>query len=250
MGADFLCLFVCVGVSSDSSSRFPAAFLVELRGVGVGAPGVSVPPRVVTIASSLLWVDTRRVRTATVLVVAALVDRAMWKRFWRAKISRPLRTPETSGPVNPKDHRIAIHQLSGSHLVTMSTSRAVLRSASAVARLEPCLSCRSRQTTLAIRYNATRYPMASHWLATGMRTQNYSINRKLDPKARVEVDTRARLGFYTICKQQSVLNIEPRTALSIYNDFVAKTKTTSHSDNVLRIVESRFAAHTPLYRWH
>lgn len=155
--------------------------------------------------------------------------------------------PRLAGLVNSKDHRIAIHQLSSSHLVTMSTPRAVLRSASAVARLEPCLSCRSRQTTLAIRYNATRYPMASHWLATGMRTQNYSINRKLDPKARVEVDTRARLGFYTICKQQSVLNIEPRTALSIYNDFVAKTKTTSHSDNVLRIVESRFAAHTPLY---
>jgi hypothetical protein len=55
VGADFLCRFTCVGVSSDSSSRFPAAFLVELRGVGVGAPGVSVPPRVVTIAIPLLW---------------------------------------------------------------------------------------------------------------------------------------------------------------------------------------------------
>jgi hypothetical protein len=53
VGADFLCLFACVGVSSDSSSRFPAALLAELRGVGVGAPGVSVPPRVVTIATSL-----------------------------------------------------------------------------------------------------------------------------------------------------------------------------------------------------
>jgi hypothetical protein len=47
-GAVFLGLLVCVGVSSDSNSRFPAVFRVELRGVGVG-PGVSVPPRVVTM---------------------------------------------------------------------------------------------------------------------------------------------------------------------------------------------------------
>jgi hypothetical protein len=47
-GAAFLGLLVCVGVSSDSNSRFPAVFRVELRGVGVG-PGVSVPPRVVTM---------------------------------------------------------------------------------------------------------------------------------------------------------------------------------------------------------
>ncbi|KAI4956295.1 hypothetical protein J4E91_000506 [Alternaria rosae] len=59
----------------------------------------------------------------------------------------------------------------------------------------------------------------------------------MDPRARVDADARARLGFYTICKQQSTLNIEPRTALSIYDDFVAQTKTISHSDNVLRIVK-------------
>lgn len=72
--ADFRCLFACVGVSSDSSSRFPAAFLVELRGVGVGvgAPGVSVPPRVVTIATLFLWAWMRCVRTAIVLVVPGL----------------------------------------------------------------------------------------------------------------------------------------------------------------------------------
>ena len=52
LGADavFLCRLARDGVSSVSSSRFPAGFLTELH--GVAAPGVSVPPRVVTIAAS------------------------------------------------------------------------------------------------------------------------------------------------------------------------------------------------------
>ena len=49
----FRCLLTCVGVSNDSSSRFPTLFFVELRGVVPTVPGVSVPPRVVTIALSM-----------------------------------------------------------------------------------------------------------------------------------------------------------------------------------------------------
>lgn len=95
----FRCLFVCVGVSSDSSSRFPACFLVELRGVGVGAPGVSVPPRVVTMATPILQVwlcPGKRVTCVRCVGDGAQLSSQHQKRFWRAKISRPLRTPETS----------------------------------------------------------------------------------------------------------------------------------------------------------
>lgn len=185
VGADFLCLFVCVGVSSDSSSRFPAAFLVELRGVGVGAPGVSVPPRVVTIASSLLWVDTRRVRTATVLVVAALVDRAMWKRFWRAKISRPLRTPETSGPGefqgSPYRHSPTIEQSSRNYV---DSSRSIT------------LSKRSRASramfVVPIASNNSSHPLQCYEISDGLAL---ACNRHANP----ELFHQPKIGSKSTC---------------------------------------------------
>jgi hypothetical protein len=90
--------------------------------------------------------------------------------------------------------------------------------------------------------------MLLYWLATGIRTQSYATKQRLDaPKLRTDIDATARLGFYTLNKQEGILNIEPHTALSIYDDFVAHKKTMPHSHNVSRIVESGFQAHTYAY---
>jgi hypothetical protein len=151
----------------------------------------------------------------------------------------PPRLP--NGPCECKVHLTVVHKLSNNCTVPMSTSRLALRSARAVARLESCSVCQSRQITSTIRHKASRYPQSPYGLATGTRSQSYATKQRFDaPRVRADVDTRARLGFYSVCKHSGAFEIEPRTAMSIYNDFVAHSKTMSHGHNVSRIVESVF----------
>jgi hypothetical protein len=162
----------------------------------------------------------------------------LWKKFWRAKISRYLRTSsEASDGHGP--FTLSSTTLSTQHIAAMSSSRVALRSARAIASLEPCLMCQSRQLVSTVRRNATRYPLSSYWFATSMQVQSYATKQRIDgPRARAEVDARGRLGFYTLTKQQRIHNIEPHTAMSIYDDFVAHRKATTDGQNVLRIVNS------------
>lgn len=82
-----------------------------------------------------------------------------------------------------------------------------------------------------------------------MRVQSYATKQRIDgQRARADADARGRLGFYTLTKQQGIHNIEPHTAMSIYDDFVAHKKTMAHGKNVLRIVNSGFHAHTCIHR--
>lgn len=175
-----------------------------------------------------------------------VVDRSRHaKRFWRAKISRSLRTSEANDGHHMVDSISHHTTLSTGHRVTMAAFRIALRSARAIARLEPCIMCQSHQLALAIRRNATRYPTSSCDFATSMRVQNYATKQRIDaPRLRADVDARGRLGFYTLTKHERIHKIEPRTAMSIYDDFVAHKNTMSHGKNVLRIVNSGCYPHT------
>jgi len=78
-----------------------------------------------------------------------------------------------------------------------------------------------------------------------MQTRSYAIKLKLDgPRLRSDVDARARLGFYTITKQQAILHIEPHTAQSIYEDFVAHKDKMDYGSHVRRIVQSGFQVYS------
>ncbi|RMZ67867.1 hypothetical protein GMOD_00003919 [Pyrenophora seminiperda CCB06] len=67
------------------------------------------------------------------------------------------------------------------------------------------------------------------------------MKQKLDgPKLRADVDARSRLGLYAMTKQQAILQMQPHTAQSIYEDFVAHKSKMDHGSNVRRIVKSGF----------
>jgi hypothetical protein len=59
-------------------------------------------------------------------------------------------------------------------------------------------------------------------------------------RARIDVDKRARLGFYTLNRQQGVLKMEPHTADAIYADFIHQKKNMDPGSNIRRIEKSVF----------
>ncbi len=70
------------------------------------------------------------------------------------------------------------------------------------------------------------------------RKRNYATQRLDVVRLRDDVDKRARLGFYTLTKQQNILHIEPNTAHSIIEGFLHFKKKMSPGDNVRRLSES------------
>ncbi|KAF3039845.1 hypothetical protein E8E11_002520 [Didymella keratinophila] len=100
----------------------------------------------------------------------------------------------------------------------MSSSRALARSASVVARSDVCVFCRARQFFPAGRNGTFQTPAIISPSSTFRR--NYA--QKLDVKRlREDVDKRSRLGWYKMTKGQKILLLEPHVAEAIYNDFVA-----------------------------
>ena len=167
--------------------------------------------------------------------------RDIGKRFWRAKISRPLRTSEIS-------HHHTQHAPLEYHNTRLNSAMSLPRImpplTRAIGRPRVCLTCPSSQFTRAIQHNGiAKLASYSHQPRTGVQfhSRSYATKQRLDgPRARADVDERSRLGFYTLTKQQGFLNMEPRTAQSIYQDFVANKSKIDHGDNVLRLVESVF----------
>jgi hypothetical protein len=126
----------------------------------------------------------------------------------------------------------------------MSSSRLVSRSMRAVATLEPCAFCQARQFTRGFgRNGAAKLSPSSIWRATSIQSRNYATRQRLDgSRARADVDARARLGFYTMSKQQGILKMEPHTADSIYKDFLAHKDSMGYGSSVLRLAQSAFWA--------
>ena len=62
---------------------------------------------------------------------------------------------------------------------------------------------------------------------------------KLDvQRLRVDVDKRARNGFYTLMKQQGPLSLQPSTADAIINDFIHHTDNKEYGPLVQSLAKS------------
>jgi hypothetical protein len=59
-------------------------------------------------------------------------------------------------------------------------------------------------------------------------------------KYRLDVDERARIGFYTMSKMQGILLMDPSKANSIAKEFLAKQKTMDHAKNIKHLASSVF----------
>jgi hypothetical protein len=183
-------------------------------------------------------------KSATLLCgvwVGAQLSSRHQKRFWRAKISRPLRTSETNQS-SPCPTHTPMLVTKGVSSPTMSFSRIGRSSARAVAKIENCLIYQSRQFTRATRHNDIAQLASSSYrqkTSTRIQSREYATKQRFDSaRARADVDERSRLGFYTLTKQQGALKMEPHTAQSLYQDFVAHKSKMDHGTNVLRLVES------------
>jgi hypothetical protein len=123
----------------------------------------------------------------------------------------------------------------------MLSSRLAARSARAVLKKDTCSICQSRQFTQALHRSGTvKLSLNSSRHGTNVQRRNYAAMRLDGPRARADVDARARLGFYTMNKQQGALKMEPHTAQSIYHDFMAQKDRMDHASNVLRLAKSAF----------
>jgi hypothetical protein len=126
----------------------------------------------------------------------------------------------------------------------MVLSRPATRLRRGLSSLETCFLCQPRQLTPLLRENNTAglLTVASwHPRSTKLSIQNrHYAAPKLDvQRFRRDVDTRARLGFYTLSKQQGALGpLEPHTADSIYKDFITQKDKIDHGSNVLRLAKS------------
>lgn len=126
----------------------------------------------------------------------------------------------------------------------MSLSRLGWRSAKATGQSRICLICQSRQFTQAVKYKGTA-KLASvpnrQNTSIQIQIQNYATKRGFNAsRVRADVDERGRLGFYTLTKQQGILKMEPRTAQSLYQDFITHKNKMDHGTNVLRLAKSAY----------
>jgi hypothetical protein len=73
--------------------------------------------------------------------------------------------------------------------------------------------------------------------------------QKLDvQRLRLDVDERARLGFYTLVKTQGALKIERDVANAVIKEFTARQTTIDHSSNIKSLASSALyllVCHTP-----
>lgn len=75
-------------------------------------------------------------------------------------------------------------------------------------------------------------PLAAYSTSTGRRLDVQTL--------RIDVDKRARTGFFTLNHQQGVLTIKPDKADAIIEDFLARKKKMDHASNVKELVASVF----------
>ncbi|KAF1935687.1 hypothetical protein EJ02DRAFT_360970 [Clathrospora elynae] len=120
-----------------------------------------------------------------------------------------------------------------------SSYRLVTRPAKYLLR-QPCVFCQSRQFITSINRNgASKLSNSLNGTANPPRAiaqrRNYAAQKLDVQRLRTDVDARARLGFYTLSKQQGTIKMEPHTADSIYKDFLAQKNKMDHGSNIQRL---------------
>jgi hypothetical protein len=130
---------------------------------------------------------------------------------------------------------------------TMSSPRLVTRSLRAWRDPNPCVFCSSLQIASNVRNGAAERSTShgartrSTGYVTSTRAYATAPGLKFDAKRyRVDVDERARIGFYTMNKMQGVLLMDPSKANSIAKEFLAKQKTMDNVRNIKHLASSVF----------
>ena len=122
----------------------------------------------------------------------------------------------------------------------MSSSRLAAHVGRSVLRSEPCVFCQARQFTTAVRRldGAPKSKLRVNAPRNSISKRDYATQILDVQRLRVDVDKRARLGFYTLNKKQDVLKIEAHTADAIITDFLAQRSNLDHGSNIRRLATS------------
>jgi hypothetical protein len=126
----------------------------------------------------------------------------------------------------------------------MASPRLLLRPAGTLKNIQPCIFCQSRQFVRNVHPDSARKPF--HWsTAKTFITSSaaYATSPGQRPnveRLRIDVDKHARVGFYTLNRQQRALLTDENTAESIFTDFVAQQNNMDHGSNIKRLAASVF----------
>lgn len=125
----------------------------------------------------------------------------------------------------------------------MSSSRLVPLSIRPALLAESCFFCQARCFTASVHRNGTtKLLRPPNWRAEATSNpivrRGYATQRFDAKRARVDVDKRARVGFYTLSKQQGALKMDANTADSIVADFLHQKSNMEHGSNIQRLAQS------------
>ena len=128
----------------------------------------------------------------------------------------------------------------------MSSVRATGRAVRSLLDVQPCTIRRPRQSAHTVPTASARAltrPTPRSNVDVSILSRGYATSRglKLDvQRLRHDVDERARLGFYTLAKQQGALLMERDVANAIVKEFLAKQNTVDPASNIKQLASSVF----------